>query len=302
MERGLVGVGRHHTTTSSWNRGGIHELGGRERYGGGGTVVGNLPRLIVHHLHLLHLILILHQLSPADLLPLGVRDVERLVVYHVPIHIHHRVGGGLRGGEANEPEAPRVPLLVVHDLGRGDLPELLEEALQALIGDLVAEVLDVDVHALGLLMDLLDLVVADLLQLGFPLLLLLGAVYVQGRAAVAEDLVGFVVKLIDGLGSVLGLVKIDEAKALLVISLLGHYGAGDLPKLAKLFIELIIGHTVFQVFNINVGEDSVLVGAFEFLLELPNENYLILDLHVVDLIYSVLSIVFVNKVDETISS
>eukprot|EP00001_Collodictyon_triciliatum_P059293 10557_4 len=146
----------------------------------------------------------------ADLDGLVQRNVDRLAANHVAVHGSHGPGRLLWRGKAHESKALRHlrPVLVAHNLSRGDGSKLGERVAEPLVIDGVIEILDVQIDELVVLQALHADLVVLLLQLVLALALLLSAANVQ--LLLAAEHLDSVHRLDRALG-VVGLLEVDDS-------------------------------------------------------------------------------------------
>eukprot|EP00053_Salpingoeca_punica_P016475 m.155780 g.155780 ORF g.155780 m.155780 type:complete len:676 (+) comp16970_c2_seq3:460-2487(+) len=186
----------------------------------------------------------------AVLLALGQSHVEGLDGDNLAVHLRDGLGGLLRGGEADKAKAAGDALGVAHDLGAGDVAKLGKGLAQGLVVDGLVQVLDVEVDALGLGVELAAARHVLRLEQLLALRLLL-------RAAGVDDVAAnlLVVEGLDGGGSSLGRLKVDKAKAAAVVGLVAHDDVrGDGAVRLAERLEAGVVHRGRQVLQEDVGE------------------------------------------------
>ena len=156
-------------------------------------------------------------MSLAVLLALRECDVERLGDDDAAVHLGHGLRGLFRGGETDESESLGAAVFN-HDAGGGDGAEVLELLSQTFVVDGVVQVLDKQVDAL-VSVHPLHLHHFELpLELGLSFGLLLSSSDEEGLSSHL-----LAVKIIAGGLGLLGLFETDEAEALALAILTGHY-------------------------------------------------------------------------------
>mmetsp|Transcript_15248 Transcript_15248/g.38279 ORF Transcript_15248/g.38279 Transcript_15248/m.38279 type:complete len:691 (+) Transcript_15248:209-2281(+) len=207
------------------------------------------------HLGLADGLRLLHLAADLDGLVEG--DVDGLGAQHLAVHGRDGARRLLGGREAHKAKALGNvgALLVAHHLGRGDGPELLERGAELVVIDGVVEVLDVEVDELVVLEALHPDALVLLLQLLLALALLLGT------ARVNRLLPTPVLGAVDGLGGLLGrlrLLEVDKPKPPAGAILLAHHlGARHIPMLGKRGLELLVRHILGDVLDVDVGEAAL---------------------------------------------
>ena len=300
---GLAGVDHTATTLGREATGtGVEELG---RVHAAGHLAGHLLHAELGALGHLGL-----QLRLADLLALGKSDVDGLGAEHAAVHLGDSLGGLIGGREADETEtlggtldllSLLSSLLIAHDLGGGDDTINGELLTELLIIDIVIQVLDVQVDALVLVELLHLLLLVLLLELLLTLTLLLGA----GDEQLLLLVLG-IVELIDGALGILVVFEVDETEALGATVLIGGDDAGsDGAKLGEESLDLLLGDLGIQVLDVDVGEVGLHLLDLGLTLLLGNVvsdvNLLVVQQHSVDVLDGVLSSLVGLVVNETVS-
>ena len=252
-----------------------------------------------HTLLLLHhglALLVEHVVAHVALL--GLADVQGTAADHLTVHLADGGGGGFLGGEADKSETAHLAFGVVHELGGGDLTELLEEFLELLLVHVVIDVLHVDVAALGLV----EVVGGGAATGGSTLALLEGAGGVDLLLTLGERGVLLVVQTLDDGNGLLVGAHGDKCELGLVLGGIANVEAGDVAEGLKGRLDLVLGDGGLEVLEVDVGEHLLFLLVALGLLDEGNDgDFFASDLHAVDTDDGLLGGFFGLKVDEAVA-
>lgn len=186
------------------------------------------------------------ELLLALVLLLGTTDVEVLATEVLAVEIINSLGSSLVGGEVDETEATGLALLVAGKGGRSDLTELLEELTELVVGDLVVNVLDINVGEVGL--HLLELALA----------VLLGNVVADVDLLLVQK---HAVDVLDGLGSSLIGLVVDETVALgVTVLVLGNLARKDVAEGSEGVVKSLVVNGSIEVLDEDVAGTGLAEG------------------------------------------
>lgn len=188
-------------------------------------------------------LVLLAQLLLTLVLLLGAADVQLLAVEVGVVQLIDSLGGSLVLDVVDKAKAAALALLVAGEGSGGDLTVLLEELTELLIGNILVDVLDVDVGEVGL----------HLLELAHALLL--------GDVVADEDLLlvkQHAVDVLDGAVSSLGSLVVDESVALGVAGLiLCNLAAQNVAEGSKGVVQSLIVDGVVKVLDEDIALASL---------------------------------------------
>merc|ERR1719327_385596 len=274
--------------------------------------------LLAVHLHAAALVALAHAAAlavlaaaPTHLVPvpqalqtglplLSETDVQRLALDDLEVHLCHRLGGLVRGTEADEAEALALALLVLHRSDRGDGAERLEELPQGGVVRVLLKVFHVQVHAVGLVpagaavavelrperrhalgLGLRPGAIEEVVRVSFAVLrhLLLALLSVGLLLLLAPEIL--LVHRFDALLRRVALLVVHEREP--TAFSVGHEGARrDGTELSELRLELVLVPVRGHVLDVEVGEVGG-VGALAVLAFHEGVDFhgLVADLHAV---------------------
>lgn len=278
----------------------------------------------------------------SHILALSQSDVQGLAVDHALVHVGDGLGGIVRVAEAHETEALALAELllglllglllarllagsllaillvllvlallvlvglgrvsIAHNLGRGDRAVLDEHGAQLLVINIIAQVLDVQVDTLVLVLLLHAGSLVGLAELLLALVLLLSTTDVD---VLTLEVVA--VELVDGLVSSFMSSEVDKPEATVLAGLLvtSERRRGDVTVLGKQLTELLVTGVRVDVLDIDVGEVGLhlLELALAILLGdmVADVNLLLVQQHAIDVLDGLRSGLVSLVVHETVS-
>mmetsp|Transcript_3072 Transcript_3072/g.4484 ORF Transcript_3072/g.4484 Transcript_3072/m.4484 type:complete len:456 (+) Transcript_3072:343-1710(+) len=183
-------------------------------------------------------------------------NVDWLGTVDTSVHLSHSLGGFLRGGEAHKAKALVITLVVTHGAGRGDCTKRRKFLFEPFITKLIIKVLDVEINTLVLGGKIIAKLGELHAKLSMALSLLLSTRDKQLFAfSVGLAFPFIVIEFFDTLGSILMFFKVDKAKALALTFIVLHdHARRDRTNFFKFRLEFVVGHILWDVFDIHVGK------------------------------------------------